>query len=1152
MASDSASLQSLEQFMNEFFTTTSNERKREIENLLHDFSQQIGAWRSCAYILNHSTNNYVLMYSLSVFEGLVKKRWSGVPQMEKLEVRNVLSFYLMSNHQQLPAFVKNKLVKVLVDIGRQDWPHFYPDFFTNILEVLQRPETTSLGLVMVRITSEELASPSEDLSEQRKEELRKLLLLQVPGLLTMLGTFLENILEKHRRIVSTATPPPSPTHGESSLSAVLRGESELDFSSLSPPHSNNNRHSPLIGRLLNSTNKVLNNLVNPLPPLDPDSEELSSLALACLAHLFSWIPLSTCITPSLLATVFCFAEFGCDVLAQPGTGHMTAGSTRLGVLAMDCVNEILSKNCVPAEFEEFLLRLFQQTFHLLQRITKDTGLQTAGQKLLELDDRYIEKFTEFLRLFVSVHLRRVESNSHFPVIEFMSLLLKYTIKQPNNEVFYSCLDIWMIFMDYLSSKTLETKENCTNETHPAVQRYRDILTLLLTEVLKNLQFTYNQTELEELDDETFNDDCETEWQRFLRHSQEIVAKVSELFPREAFSILFPLFMEYSEVFFGLRSAMVKTGEGFELNVKEENECRRIHCTLRDLTSMQRIFGRLAGHFIGERHFQTRFDDGLAVVKRLCELALYNSQMKIYNIKTQIPSVLRTDFTEVTAGTLASLQVYCHWLSQLHLHSQVHKHYENEFVTIVSTCVDAVIPLLDEEVPERVLLPASHFMVSMATSVRPSFFVALENVQKLYHEVSAGKLRGTRVEIETLIYRALSNALVLSWPSQPDDKQEWPSRSNNHDNLIKALTVHYQRLVEHANVPDNKRFHAEAKSFISRTLTILKDLVEAVSSEATRSKTVVYKSVQESLHTTLTLFPIYIHEPDVIDSILGFLLAIFGSLRVQLGVAYIEQIIHRLLGMFTQEQLKETILHESSAGSRVLEKFLRILRLLTQQPGSSFKTLLPNIINFCLDLIYPLIAERSAPDIKAEFFELLHQILLNNWRYFFRSNIQTRVTTGEDGMCENQGQFAKMMEAFGQTFTQTDIAVFKQNLESLEDLNSKCKLYQKTIFSDGMLFHFLNVLLQVLVRRSHDLLQEEIAIALYNMASSDFDKFYLRFVPDFLTHCDGLFAEQKSELSKTFKMDKDLPSFTRGIRRFVSDVRYYRLYNSSLPSGTVKF
>ena len=183
---------------------------------------------------------------------------------------------------------------------------------------------------MLQITSEELVAPSEDLSVQRKEELHKLLLNQVPGLLNMLGTFLESILEKHRRIVSTATPPPSPTHGESSQSISPRGENELDLFSLSPPHGNNSRrNSPLIGRLLN--NKT--NLNNPLPPLDPDSEELSSLALACLAHLFSWIPLSAHITPSLLATVFCFAEFGCDVLAL-GSGMTAAGSsTRLGRLA---------------------------------------------------------------------------------------------------------------------------------------------------------------------------------------------------------------------------------------------------------------------------------------------------------------------------------------------------------------------------------------------------------------------------------------------------------------------------------------------------------------------------------------------------------------------------------------------------------------------------------------------------------------------------------------------------------------------------------------------------------------------------------------------------------------------------------------------------
>ena len=54
--------------------------------------------------------------------------------------------------------------------------------------------------------------------------------------------------------------------------------------------------------------------------------------------------------------------------------------------------------------------------------------------------RYLEKCTEFFRAFVSSHLRRVESNPHFSVIEFLTLLLKYSLKQ----VFIILLDdsVW--------------------------------------------------------------------------------------------------------------------------------------------------------------------------------------------------------------------------------------------------------------------------------------------------------------------------------------------------------------------------------------------------------------------------------------------------------------------------------------------------------------------------------------------------------------------------------------------------------------------------------------------------------------------------------------------------------------------------------------
>jgi hypothetical protein len=38
------------------------------EELLNNFAQQIGAWRLCLYFLSSTRNDYVMMYSLTVFE----------------------------------------------------------------------------------------------------------------------------------------------------------------------------------------------------------------------------------------------------------------------------------------------------------------------------------------------------------------------------------------------------------------------------------------------------------------------------------------------------------------------------------------------------------------------------------------------------------------------------------------------------------------------------------------------------------------------------------------------------------------------------------------------------------------------------------------------------------------------------------------------------------------------------------------------------------------------------------------------------------------------------------------------------------------------------------------------------------------------------
>lgn len=58
----------------------------------------------------------------------------------------------------------------------------------------------------------------------------------------------------------------------------------------------------------------------------------------------------------------------------------------------------------------------------------------------------------------------------------------------------------------------------------------------------------------------------------------------------------------------------------------------------------------------------------------------------------------------------------------------------------------------------------------------------------------------------------------------------------------------------------------------------------------------------------------------------------------------------------REQLAASILQEGSAGCRVVQKFLKILQVVVQEPGQAFKPFLPNILSLCMEQVYPVVAE----------------------------------------------------------------------------------------------------------------------------------------------------------------------------------------------------
>lgn len=54
----------------------------------------------------------------------------------------------------------------------------------------------------------------------------------------------------------------------------------------------------------------------------------------------------------------------------------------------------------------------------------------------------------------------------------------------------------------------------------------------------------------------------------------------------------------------------------------------------------------------------------------------------------------------------------------------------------------------------------------------------------------------------------------------------------------------------------------AKRVIHQTLSVLEDIVESISGEATKSRQLCYQSLQESVQVSLALFPAFIHQSGI--------------------------------------------------------------------------------------------------------------------------------------------------------------------------------------------------------------------------------------------------------------------------------------------------
>lgn len=152
-----------------------------------------------------------------------------------------------------------------------------------------------------------------------------------------------------------------------------------------------------------------------------------------------------------------------------------------------------------------------------------------------------------------------------------------------------------------------------------------------------------------------------------------------------------------------------------------------------------------------------------------------------------------------------------------------------------------------------------------------------------------------IQAHMLVCRALSNMLLLPWPNLPENEQQWQTRSSNHASLLAALTRDYRILRGTVNITprqpglDNSQYFfslflfcfvtldpcfflitltpfftpchsTPVKVVMQQTLPVLRDIVDSISGESTKSRQICYQSLQESVQVSLSLFPVFIQQP----------------------------------------------------------------------------------------------------------------------------------------------------------------------------------------------------------------------------------------------------------------------------------------------------
>ncbi|KAF1321406.1 Exportin-6-like protein, partial [Globisporangium splendens] len=779
-----------------------------------------------------------------------------------------------------------------------------------------------------------------------------------------------------------------------------------------------------------------------------EQDRIAQVALETLNHLIAWAPVAEHMNEAWIGLLFELSMNWQHVHARGMVSHMCTSS----VSALQCLTELMNKRFSPTSIDEIVGQVMFCLCPLLQKTVQDQVIGRATEE-------YLDKLSEFVEMFLTQHLKKLENPKYQAVLpDFLQLVLALTSKQPHVDGFLNCLSVWEVFVGYIEE--VEMNEGASNErVRQALNVYENGLISVMFHLLERVSYASNKNQLDELEDDdegtgssgnNGGDSGDGHSSFDLERSDSLygtgslqdlaqlsVAKTSggngavsavELSDRKQFVVDCIALIRRIAAFPACAPPLLErlvprvqeTCQNLIFHLHEtpaypphSDAWEQERCAIRDLTTNCAVLSSVCAQFYSTSQDMNNQMAGWQILHLFITLSEYIVQHRLQT---------RGDvFVELQCEGLTSVR-FClsciPFVLQSGAREDVLRATESVLQVLLHTLDTTIVPS-----PQVVMQNSMQLLANIGFVLSYDDLIQVPSMSQLEGNIHQFSLH-LPLTIQGDLYTSMSNSILNSAISlrgtgasgaNEASAQKW---GEAYGQLILPIRESIEQSALTLQQNENRVLERVMVAQIQRDCFLVRCLAQSVETKPKVAKDAFFSAYQSTFPSLMSLMTSYFaairktaasggnnaqahaqvkNALKVVNEIIRLYAQLLKSIRKEMQKESVAELMRVFVEIFSDSQLSSILNNHGNSGSMVLCGFLQLLKIVVEEPTSVFASFLQNILELCFGPLKESIVSHPESDsvILGYFIGLVEQLLEKHYRFF----VSPSVTFNAEGQRE---------------------------------------------------------------------------------------------------------------------------------------------------------